>query len=173
LQVPHLDDDNLRSKFRNEIIDIPSILSKKDILPRTENQAQSTIESIEQVVYGILLDSALNLSTNVFMAWTVECSNIDTGSVQTTPTPSGGVTDLPSARVNVRVANLREGPGLNYVVITSLAQDSMLTVLEKTDASDPGCGSMTSVKPVGFPSQSLIFPVIRWGYPPVKRIFRI
>ena len=75
-------------------------------------------------------------TSDVSIAWTVECLNINEGLVQTTPTPSNGVTVFPSASVNVRSANLREGPGVSYAVITSLAGGSLLTVLERTETGD-------------------------------------
>jgi len=62
IQVPHLDNDNLRSKLQSEIINIASVLAKKDIMQKPKDEQHSTNESVEQQIYEILLDSALNLS---------------------------------------------------------------------------------------------------------------
>ena len=61
-QVPNLGNDNLCLKLQDEIINVASILTKKDIMQKIKNQEQSTNANVEQHIYGILLDSALNLS---------------------------------------------------------------------------------------------------------------
>lgn len=62
LQEPYLDDENLHSKLRDEVVNIASVLSNRDLGDGTKNQEQTTSDGVQQHFHGLLLDSALNLS---------------------------------------------------------------------------------------------------------------